>query len=257
MVMSAIRPPLAARRTAIRRSASCVVWLLTQFSWQAAARAANPAGSRTRAISADKPAGVAGAISQPRLGRITSAQTSIMIARPASSETCSGSRGPRPAAASHPASSPRPRGIARGAGPAGDPPVLPGVTRLLLQPVQHPDQATAALLVQVVPAGGERRREQPSEHLRFGLAGQRPAGRHRPRRELPQQRHRRARARRQRPRPLIDRRSRPGDGGRAGWPASAAHLGPCPNSTFSDSGRYPAAAPAPSCPAGGRSCLRA
>ena len=138
------------------------------------------------------------------------------------------------------------RGIARGVGPVGDPPVLPGVTRLLLQPVQHPDQATAALLVQVAPAGGERRREQPSEHLRFRLAGQRPAGRHRPRRELPQQRHRRARGRRQRPRPLIDRRSRPGDGGRAGRPASAAHLGPCPNSTFSDCSRQrpPKAAPA-------------
>ena len=157
-----------------------------------------------------------------------------------------------------PGQQPPPRGIARGVGPASDPPVLPGVTRLGLQPVQHPDQATAAFLVQIAPAGGERRREQPSEHPRFRLTCQRPAGRHRPRREPPQQRHRRARARWQRPRPLIDRRSRrAGDGGRAGGPASAAHRGPCPNSTLSDSGRYPAAAPVPPCPAGGRSCLRA
>ena len=154
-----------------------------------------------------------------------------------------------------PGQQPPPRGVARGVGPAGDPPVLPGVTRLGLQPVQHPDQATTALLVQVPPAGGERRRQQPPEHLRFRLAGQRPACRCRPRRETAQKRCRRGRICRQWPRPLIDRHARPlDDGGRA---TVAAHRGSCPNSTLSDSGRYPAAAPAPSCPAGGRSRLRA
>jgi hypothetical protein len=117
MAMSATRPPLAAKMAAMRRSASCAVWLLTQLAWPIAVRAANPAGSRTRAISADRPAGVAGASNQPRLGRITSAQTSSMIARPASSETCSGSRGPRPAAASHPANSPRHAGLPAASAP--------------------------------------------------------------------------------------------------------------------------------------------
>jgi hypothetical protein len=168
-----------------------------------------------------------------------------------------GVAGPAAGGCQPPGQQPPPRGVARGIGPAGDPPVLPGLTRLGLQPVQHPDQAAAALLVQVCSPGGERRRQHPSEHLRFRLAGQHPAGRHRPWREPAQQRHRRDRTGRQRPRPLIDRRRRrTGNRSRAGWPASAAHRGPGPNSTLSDSGRYPAAASAPPCPTG-PPCLRA
>ena len=60
---------------------------------------------------------MAGASSQPRLGRITSPQTSSMIARPASSETCSGSRGPRPLPASHSASRPRHGGLPAASAP--------------------------------------------------------------------------------------------------------------------------------------------
>ena len=252
MVMSATWPPLAARMAAMRRSASCVVWLLTRVLLADHGQGGEP-GRVADAGHLRGQAGRGGRCQQPAQARADHVRADQQHDRPPGQQRdMLRVAGPAAGGCQPPGQQPPPRGVARGVGPAGDPPVLPGVTRLSLEPVQHPDQAAAALLVQVRPAGGERRRQQRCEHLGFRLAGQRPAGRRRARREPPQQRRRRARARRQRPRPLIDRRPRrAGSGGRASGPGSAAHRGPGPNSTLSDSGRYPAAAPAPPCPAGG------
>ena len=74
---------------AIRRNASCVVCVLDPSARPTSARRANPCGSRTRVRSATSPAGVAGVSNQLRLGRSTSAQTSIDMARAMFSPMCS------------------------------------------------------------------------------------------------------------------------------------------------------------------------
>ncbi len=69
-------------------------------------------------------------------------------------------------------------------GPAGYPPVLPGRTRMLLQPAQDVTKPASAIPLQVgTTAAGERGRPQPLDHLLPGLRGRRPAGGRRPWRE--------------------------------------------------------------------------
>ena len=170
---SATAPPLAARW---RDPAQRQPWwsALAGSVRQSAASAANPAGSRLRAISAARPFGVAGVSSQARLGRMTSPQISGEHAAAQGETVGPGVRRPGRAAASQDRPAP-PRQVARGVGAAGEPPVLPGVTGLIFQPVQHPDQADGAAGLQLVPAGGERRREQPRQYVAAPLAGRRPA----------------------------------------------------------------------------------
>ncbi|MGH8920969.1 MAG: hypothetical protein ACRD0H_21995 [Actinomycetes bacterium] len=67
-----------------------------------------------------------------------------------------------------------PRQVARGVGATGHPSLLPGAAGLLLEPVHELGQADPAAGLQAVPAGGERGREQPRQHVAAPLAARRP-----------------------------------------------------------------------------------
>lgn len=87
MVMSAMTPPLAATMVATRRSARPMVWTLTRLASAIFVSVAKPSRSRVRASSATRLRGVPGDNSQPRLGRMTSPETSTSIPRPIDNDT--------------------------------------------------------------------------------------------------------------------------------------------------------------------------
>ena len=123
------------------------------------------------------------------------------------------------------------------AGSAGHPPVLPGGTRLLFQPVQDVAKSACAIPLQVgTAAAGERGRPQPLDHLLPGLRGRLPGRGHRAWREPAQQPHRAPWRGRQRPRALPE--SPPGRSALAGVPGHGGHRRSFPNRTLSVSGRY-------------------
>jgi len=74
--MSPIRPPLAATIVAARRRADLVIVEPAPDVRQREDSSAKPSGSRTRARSVARLCGANGVSSQPRLGRIASAQIS-------------------------------------------------------------------------------------------------------------------------------------------------------------------------------------
>ena len=227
-------PPLAARMTAIRCKATAGGGFPDRIGPASRGSSANPTGSRVRAISAASRFGVAVVSSQARPGRITSAH--INDNRPVPS-TC----GVEPAVddgwpcatGSGRSQSTRPSVL----GAAGQPPLLPGVTRLGLQPVHDeptpparrcssPRRGDGAVRAARTTRSGGRCR-----HSRGGHVGRE--------RGLPQSwravgvcRGRSPSRLRSRPRPR----------------ASAAASRSVPNKTFNDSGRYPAA------PGGGAGC---
>ena len=133
--MSPTPPPLAATRTAIRRNAVWVVCAPTPAP-RIARSAGNPTGSRPRAIAVTSSRGVPGVSSQPRPGRITSAQTSNDMARARARRPCSVSNRQRLVAA-RPAVGSAARRLALGVGARGQPAVLPTVAGQRLEPVQH------------------------------------------------------------------------------------------------------------------------
>ena len=237
--MPAIVPPLAARIAAIRRAARSLVAAL--------------AGSvRASAAQRGEAAGVAG---PGHLGGEVLRDCRSQQPRQAGPDDIAADQREHPAAqgdeigpgvAAGPAGVAQPcpgqlppRQVARGVGAAGHPPLLPGAAGLLLEPVQQLGQADPPAGLHVIPAGGERRREQPRQHVAAPLAGHRPV------------RLERARAgTAATARPSGPRTCRRHDRGpwprrprlRAGRPGRAVPHGwswrGLPNSTSSDSGRY-------------------
>lgn len=100
-VMSLTMPPLAAMMVAIRRSAPSLVWVLAGSLRQNATSAANPSGSRLRAISAVRICTVPGFSSHDRLGRITSPLISGKIPPPRASKSFFGLWQSKPSRCSH------------------------------------------------------------------------------------------------------------------------------------------------------------
>jgi len=118
-------------------------------------------------------------------------------------------------------------------GAAGQPPLLPGVARLCLQPVH--DEADAPLAVVFTGRGvhDERRRPQLLKHRLPGQPGLRPGGGDPAGRE--------PRPQRLRPRPgsaRRRRRRRPPDGQLRAAIRTGRHHRSVPNKMFNDSGRY-------------------
>ena len=226
MVMSAATPPLAAMMTATRCNASRVVASPTGLASQRAARPVSPAGSRVRAISAASRLGVAVVSSQldARADHIGADQRQ----QPGGDDPAvpGGGRGHRSRPPPDRERSPvRPAVLASAAGP---PSLLPGLTWLGLEPVQH-DADPAAPVLLTSPAGhGERRRGQQPVQIGARQPGPRPGVQVRARREPPPQRV-----------SLGVRRPAAGPGRCRGRQRarSGAHHWPGPNSTFSDSAR--------------------
>ena len=158
-VMSPTMPPLAAIMVAIRHSALFLVWVF-EGSWRHSDTSfANPCGSRLRAISAVRICTVAGVSSHDRLGRVAADQH-----QDGAAQRVEGAFLPGAAAvvvAQPPDDAVSPGDVAGCVGAADQPPVLPGLPGIVLQPAQDLADASAVAGLRAGRVEHERCREQP------------------------------------------------------------------------------------------------
>ena len=184
---AATGPPLAAMMTAMRVSACCPLCSPTRPRVHALRRARRTPRRRGCGPSRWPDPRRAGAkrSSQPRLGRITSAQISTSSPGPRCASCVPRRRLRPPPSGGRGGDRVSPVGLVFG--PAGLPALLPALTGMRRQPGQHGQHPQPAGLLTGRVVQRERRGQHPGQHRRPARPRRRPRRGDRPRRERGQQ----------------------------------------------------------------------